>query len=89
MLSLANAFSDGKELVAWEQRNARLVPAVLDAGYTLEVKIDGTAVCLTYADGALVTGATRGNGAVGEDVTANLRTIDDVPLVLRGSGWPR
>jgi DNA ligase (NAD+) len=87
MLSLANAFSDG-ELDAWEERNARLAPAVRTAGYTLEVKIDGTAVCLTYRDGALVTGATRGNGAVGEDVTANLRTIDDIPLELRGGDWP-
>ncbi|HEY4321109.1 MAG TPA: NAD-dependent DNA ligase LigA [Gemmatimonadales bacterium] len=87
MLSLANAFSDD-ELQAWEQRNARIDPAVLTAGYTVEVKIDGTAVCLTYADGRLVMGATRGNGLVGEDVTANLRTIDDIPLVLRGNGWP-
>jgi DNA ligase (NAD+) len=87
MLSLANAFSD-EEIAAWEQRNAKLAPAVPSAGYTLEVKIDGTAVCLTYANGSLVTGATRGNGAVGEDVTANLRTIDDIPLELRGSGWP-
>ncbi|MGH7593715.1 MAG: NAD-dependent DNA ligase LigA, partial [Gemmatimonadales bacterium] len=87
MLSLANAFSD-EEIAAWEQRNAKLAPAVRSAGYTLEVKIDGTAVCLTYARGSLVTGATRGNGAVGEDVTANLRTIDDIPLELQGSGWP-
>lgn len=87
MLSLANAFSD-EELLAWEQRNAKLAPAVRTAGYTLEVKIDGTAVCLTYANGALVTGATRGNGAVGENVTANLRTIDDIPLELRGTDWP-
>ena len=87
MLSLANAFSDD-ELAAWEQRNARIAPMVVGAGYAVEVKIDGTAVCLTYADGRLVTGATRGNGAVGEDVTANLRTIDDIPLVLRGTDWP-
>lgn len=87
MLSLANAFSD-EELQAWEQRNARIDPAVLTAGYTVEVKIDGTAVCLTYANGRLVMGATRGNGLVGEDVTANLRTIDDIPLVLRGKEWP-
>ncbi len=87
MLSLANAFSD-EELDAWEDRNARLAPAVRQAGYTLEVKIDGTAVCLTYRDGVFVTGATRGNGAVGEDVTANLRTIDDIPLELRGRSWP-
>ncbi|MGH7524637.1 MAG: NAD-dependent DNA ligase LigA [Gemmatimonadales bacterium] len=87
MLSLANAFSD-EELTAWEQRNARLAPAVPVAGYMLEIKIDGTAVCLTYAAGKLVTGATRGNGTVGEDVTANLRTIDDIPLELRGGDWP-
>lgn len=87
MLSLANAFSD-EELVAWQVRNAKLVPGVLGAGYTVEVKIDGTAVGLTYADGKLVTGATRGNGLVGEDVTANLRTIDDIPIELHGSGWP-
>ncbi|MEP6591222.1 MAG: NAD-dependent DNA ligase LigA [Gemmatimonadota bacterium] len=87
MLSLANAFSD-EELTAWEERNARLASAVRKAGYALEVKIDGTAVSLTYRDGRLVTGATRGNGSVGEDVTANLRTIDDIPLALRGNDWP-
>ncbi len=87
MLSLANAFSD-EELAQWEERNARLAPEVREAGYILEVKIDGTAVNLTYTDGALTLGATRGNGAIGEDVTANLRTVSDVPLTLRGSGWP-
>ncbi len=88
MLSLANAFSDA-ELAAWEDRNARLVPEVRNAGYTLEVKIDGAAVSLTYADGLFVTGATRGNGIEGEDVTANLRTVHEVPLRLRGKGWPK
>ncbi|HET7110065.1 MAG TPA: NAD-dependent DNA ligase LigA, partial [Gemmatimonadales bacterium] len=87
MLSLANAFSDD-ELAHWEERNARLAPEVRTAGYVVEVKIDGTAVNLTYADGRLVMGSTRGNGTVGEDVTANLRTVGDVPLTLRGSGWP-
>jgi DNA ligase (NAD+) len=87
MLSLANAFSD-EELVAWEERNARINPDVVGSGYTTEIKIDGTAVSLTYAHGALVTGATRGNGTVGEDVTANLRTIDDVPIRLRGDRHP-
>lgn len=87
MLSLANAFSDD-ELRAWEQKNARLAAAVVGGGYTVEVKIDGTAICLTYANGKLLIGATRGNGAVGEDVTANLRTIDDIPLTLNGTGWP-
>jgi len=88
MLSLANAFTEA-ELVEWEERNARLVPDVKEAGYTLEVKIDGAAVCLTYEAGVLVTGTTRGNGIIGEDVTANLRTVLDLPLRLRGKGWPK
>src|SRR5207253_11127939 len=90
MLSLANAF-DEKELAEWEERNARLSPEVKTAGYTLEVKIDGAAVSLTYQDGVCVTGATRGNGVEGEDVTANLRTVLDVPLRLHGQRktWPK
>jgi DNA ligase (NAD+) len=87
MLSLANAFSD-EDLDAWEERNARIAPDVGTAGYTLEVKIDGAAVNLTYREGVLGVGATRGNGVVGEIVTANLRTLPDVPLRLEGSGWP-
>ena len=87
MLSLANAFSD-EELGAWEERNARIAPDVVTAGYTLEVKIDGAAVNLTYQDGVLEVGATRGNGVVGEVVTPNLRTVPDIPLRLQGSGWP-
>ncbi len=87
MLSLANAFSD-EELDAWEERNARLVTEVEDAGYTLEVKIDGAAVSLTYEAGVLTTGATRGNGIEGEDVTPNLRTVLDLPLRLQGRSWP-
>ncbi|HXG45928.1 MAG TPA: NAD-dependent DNA ligase LigA [Gemmatimonadales bacterium] len=88
MLSLANAFSE-EELEAWEKRNAGIAPDVREAGYTTEVKIDGSAVSLTYRDGLFVVGATRGNGLVGEDVTANLRTIADVPLRLRGRHHPR
>ena len=88
MLSLANAFTEA-ELQEWEERNARLVPEVKEAGYTLEVKIDGAAVSLTYEDGVLVTGVTRGNGTEGEDVTPNLRTVLDLPLRLRGKGWPK
>jgi DNA ligase (NAD+) len=87
MLSLANAFGD-EELAAWEERNARLVPEVRKAGYTTEVKIDGTAVSLTYKNGRLVVGATRGNGTIGEDVTPNLRTINDIPLSLKGKDHP-
>jgi DNA ligase (NAD+) len=88
MLSLANAFT-AAELLEWEDRNARLVPEVKTAGYTLEVKIDGAAVSLTYENGVLVTGVTRGNGIEGEDVTTNLRTVLDLPLRLRGKGWPK
>src|SRR5919199_361413 len=85
MLSLGNAFND-EELAEWEERLKRLVGEdVLRSGYTAELKIDGAAVSLTYRDGVLVTGATRGNGVVGEEVTANLRTIRDVPLRLRGA----
>lgn len=83
MLSLANAFDD-EELRAWEERLVRMAGAdVAKSGYTAELKIDGTAVALTYENRVLVKGATRGNGAIGEDVTVNLRTVRDVPLRLR------
>jgi DNA ligase (NAD+) len=88
MISLGNAF-DPEELAAWEERNARILPEVRRAGYTAEIKIDGAAVSLTYEEGRLAVGATRGNGIVGEDVTANLRTIADIPLALKGKGWPK
>jgi DNA ligase (NAD+) len=85
MISLANAFSDD-EVAEWEARAARVAgEAVHRSGYSAELKIDGAAVSLTYREGVLVTGATRGNGSVGEDVTANLRTIREVPLRLHGS----
>ena len=88
MASLDNAFSDD-ELVAWDERAVRLVgEAVHESGYTVELKIDGAAVSLTYRDGVLERGATRGNGAVGEDVTANLRTIHEIPLRLTGEHHP-
>jgi DNA ligase (NAD+) len=87
MLSLANAFSP-EELTAWEERNARLASAVRTGGYTAEVKIDGAAVSLTYEKGRLAVGATRGNGIIGEEITANLRTISDVPLTLKGDDVP-
>ena len=82
MISLGNAFTEA-ELAEWEERIARLVgDDARRAGYVAELKIDGTAVSLTYENGVFVTGATRGNGIVGEDVTANLRTLRDVPLRL-------
>jgi DNA ligase (NAD+) len=88
MLSLANAFT-AEELVDWEERNARLAAEVHTGGYTTEIKIDGAAVSLTYEDGRLVMGATRGNGTIGEDITANLRTIPDIPLSLKGENYPK
>lgn len=88
MLSLGNAFSD-EELAEWEGRIVRLVgEEVHAAGYTAELKIDGAAVGLTYEDGIFVAGATRGNGTIGENVTANLRTIREIPLRLATDAPP-
>jgi len=89
MISLGNAFTEA-ELADWEERIARLVgDDARRAGFVAELKIDGTAVSLTYENGVFVKGATRGNGTVGEDVTANLRTLRDIPLRLRGDDVPR
>ncbi len=85
MLSLDNAFS-AEELAAWSQRIEREVGTVTD--YVCELKVDGLAVALVYQDGRLVRGATRGDGRTGEDVTPNLRTLDDVPYQLRGTDVP-
>src|SRR5688572_15966106 len=88
MLSLANAF-DAEELAEWETRLVRLAGEdVRRSGYACELKIDGAAVSLSYREGLFIAGATRGNGVIGEDVTANLRTIRDVPLRLKGAGHP-
>jgi DNA ligase (NAD+) len=88
MLSLDNAF-DQSELDAFEQSVVRVVGDVVQrSGYTVELKIDGAAVALTYRDGVLVTAATRGDGTEGEDITANVRTIRGVPLRLQGSNHP-
>jgi len=80
MLSLDNAFSL-EELLAWDQR-------VGGGPYLCEPKIDGLAVSLTYKKGKLVSAATRGDGEVGEDVTANVMTIGSVPHALSGSNHP-
>ena len=91
MLSLSNAFSD-EELVEFDTRVHKVLGAE-DVSYVCEPKLDGLAVELVYVEGKLVEGATRGDGSVGEDVTANLRTIRVLPLVLRparsGPGIPR
>ena len=81
MLSLANAF-DETELRAFDQRVRRLLGRD-EVGYVCELKIDGLAINLTYVDGKFTQGATRGDGLVGEDVSANLRTIRSIPLTLR------
>jgi DNA ligase (NAD+) len=91
MLSLANVHSD-EDLLAWEQRNRRLLESMglgdRPLRYVTEPKIDGLAVSLTFLDGLFTTGATRGNGVIGEDVTANLRTIRAIPLRMRGARPP-
>ena len=80
MLSLGNAF-DEEQFMAWHRRAQALVDGEA-FGMVCELKFDGLAVALTYEDGVLVRGATRGNGAVGEDVTSNLRTVRSIPLKL-------
>ncbi|HEU4945267.1 MAG TPA: NAD-dependent DNA ligase LigA [Solirubrobacterales bacterium] len=83
MLSLGNARNE-EELRAWETRVRnhlkRLDITASEFSYTTEPKIDGLAISLTYEDGVLVRGATRGDGRIGEDVTQNLRTIGAIPL---------
>ena len=85
MMSLDNCFSL-EELKAWGQRAERLISKV-DA-YMTELKMDGIAVNLVYQDGVFTRGATRGDGRTGEDITANLKTINAVPLRLRGDDVP-
>lgn len=79
MLSLDNAFNE-VELRAWEKRVGRLLRPGEKVEYVLEPKVDGLAISLTYEDGVLVQGSTRGDGFRGEDVTVNLRTIPSIPL---------
>ena len=82
MLSLGNAFDFG-ELAEWHRRVSGLLDGA-DFLMVCELKIDGLAVNLTYENGVLAQGATRGNGMTGEDVTRNLRTIRTIPLTLEG-----
>ena len=86
MLSLGNAF-DADELTAWHTRVADQLE-VAEFDMVCELKFDGLAVSLTYQNGVLTRGATRGNGLVGEDVTSNLRTIKSIPLRLSGASAP-
>jgi DNA ligase (NAD+) len=85
MLSLDNAFNRD-ELEAWGARVTRALGR--EADFFCELKIDGVAVALSYEDGRYVTGATRGDGYTGDDITSNIRTIRSVPVRLRGGDPP-
>ncbi len=78
LYSLQDAFSR-EELEAFDQRVCKEFPSI---SYVCELKIDGLSISLTYENGVLVTGATRGDGSVGEDITENLKRVNDIPLVL-------
>ena len=84
MMSLDNAF-DLDELAAWFDRVEKEIPSPM---YLCEVKVDGLAINLTYENGQLVRGLTRGNGVTGEDVTLNVKTIKNLPHVLVGEKTP-
>ncbi|WKZ67629.1 MAG: NAD-dependent DNA ligase LigA [Flavobacteriales bacterium] len=84
MLSLGNTYS--REEVA--DFVARVERAIGPTRFSMELKYDGVAISLTYSDGQLVRGVTRGDGEKGEDITANVRTIRSIPLRLQGDGWP-
>lgn len=86
LLSLDNAMDD-EELAAWAERVATELHGI-DYHYLCELKVDGLAVNLTYENGQLVQAATRGDGRVGEDITANVRTIKEIPHRLRGADVP-
>jgi DNA ligase (NAD+) len=96
MLSLSNAFEDPagtddasrfREVAEFVRRIERVL-GESNLEFSVEPKLDGLAISLRYADGVFVRGATRGDGETGEDVTANLRTVQAIPLRLRGTDWP-
>jgi DNA ligase (NAD+) len=89
MLSLAKAYTD-QDVVDFLERAKRFFERDkdFDIAFTAEPKIDGLSASLRYENGVFVQGATRGDGTVGEDITANLKTIADIPHRLKGSGWP-
>ena len=85
MLSLGNTYNIS-EVEEFAQRASK----TLGEGFTYscELKFDGTAICLTYRNGLLYRALTRGDGVVGDDVTENVRHISNIPLKLKGEGWP-
>ncbi len=87
MLSLDNAFTES-EVYEFDRRVRERLGQEQPVTYTVETKLDGIAVTLVYENGRLVRGGTRGDGHRGEEITANLRTIRQIPLRLRGHGWP-
>ena len=89
MLSLDNAFSE-EDVTRFVDRIRRFLKLDADEplAFTAEPKIDGLSMSLRYEDGKLVNAATRGDGAEGEDVTANIRTLKDVPQTLKGKDIP-
>lgn len=95
MLSLGNAFEE-QDLIDFDRRAREgldipvgdLFGSNEELEYSCEPKLDGLAVSLLYENGQLVRGATRGDGTTGEDISANVRTVRNIPLKLRGSGWP-
>lgn len=89
MLSLDNAFSD-VDVSEFTTRIRRFLSMADDAAlaFTAEPKIDGLSASLRYENGLFVSGATRGDGQTGEDITANIRNLKDIPKRLEGAGWP-
>ena len=87
ILSIEDIFSKD-ELVDWQKRIAKLLPSKVKIDYFGELKLDGLDIVLTYRKGILVRAATRGDGRVGEDVTQNVKTIEAIPLKLRGKKIP-
>jgi DNA ligase (NAD+) len=87
MVSIDNAFEQA-DVEAWDRRVREGLKAAGDVSYTAEPKFDGVSVSLRYEGSVLAVAGTRGDGATGEDVTANVRTVKTVPLRLQGKGWP-